>query len=100
MKLGRRIGRRNTRISCLIRSQHQLNESHKIYKHPLLSWRPWKASLNYVTHTIQVPVTWAHRRGNTPKIESIDGSTAVLSTILVSPEDDQCWSKRVVCIHQ
>jgi hypothetical protein len=42
-----------------------------------------------------------HRiHGRIPKTEFTDGSTAVSSTILETPEDDQCWSKHVVCKHQ
>jgi hypothetical protein len=38
--------------------------------------------------------------GMSPKIELMDGSTAVSSAILETPEDDRCWSKHIVCIHQ
>jgi hypothetical protein len=34
------------------------------------------------------------------EIELTDGSRAVSSVISESPEDDQCWSKHVVCIHR
>jgi hypothetical protein len=44
--------------------------------------------------------TWTHRRGHTPKIEITNGSTAVSSAIVETPEDDECWSKHVVCIRQ
>jgi hypothetical protein len=33
-----------------------------------------------------------------PKTELSDGNTVISSTILETPEDDQCWSKHVVCI--
>jgi hypothetical protein len=44
--------------------------------------------------------TWAYRQGHVPKIELTNESTAVSSTILETPKDDQCWSKLVVCILQ
>jgi hypothetical protein len=40
----------------------------------------------------------AHRQGHIPKIELMDTNRAVSSAILETPEDDQCWSKHVVCI--
>jgi hypothetical protein len=43
--------------------------------------------------------TWAHRWGHTPKTEVTDTSTAVSSAISETHEDDQCWSKHVVCIN-
>jgi hypothetical protein len=38
--------------------------------------------------------------GIAPKIELTDVSTAISSSILHAHEDDQCWLKHVVCIHQ
>jgi hypothetical protein len=38
--------------------------------------------------------------GMSLKLERTDGRTAVLSPILESPEDEQYWSKLVVCIYQ
>jgi hypothetical protein len=49
---------------------------------------------------IHVTDMQAHRWGHIPKTEHKDGSTEVLSTILETPEDDRCWSKHVVCIHE
>jgi hypothetical protein len=46
--------------------------------------------MNYYEILIHVRDTWAHRKGHTPKIELLDGSTAVSSTVLETPEDDQC----------
>jgi hypothetical protein len=34
------------------------------------------------------------------KTELTDGSAAVSSAILETPEDDHCWSKHILCIHQ
>jgi hypothetical protein len=35
-----------------------------------------------------------------PKIELAGRSIAVSSTISETAEDEQCWSKHVVCIHK
>jgi hypothetical protein len=58
------------------------------------------------THDTTRGTTHQHRshgsmdKAISQKIEITDGSAAVSSTILETPEDDQCWSKYVVCIHK
>jgi hypothetical protein len=37
--------------------------------------------------------------GISQKIKLTDESAAVSSAILVIPEDEQCWSKHVACMH-